>query len=80
MHEMLRADDRGSFAGYAGKFCTDVDAGTQVCNVWQYRGPIDSLSSRGSARSQSDAARVAFGESCRSAGQSSLGFDDSFIS
>ena len=59
---MQRAHGRGSFTGYARKLSADVDAGTPMSGLRQYRGLIDSLSPRGSAHSQSHAARGAVGE------------------
>lgn len=72
MHEVLRADDRGSFIGHARKLSADVDAGTPVLDLRQYRGPIDSLSPHRSARSQSYATCIEVDETGRSTGRSSL--------
>jgi hypothetical protein len=72
MHEVLRADDCRSFIGHARKLSADVDAGTQVLNLRQHRGPIDPLSPRGAALSQNYAARIDVDKNSRSAGRSSL--------
>ncbi len=68
MYQMQRAHGRGSFIGHARKLSVDVDAGTQVLSLRQYRGPIDPLSPHRSARSQSYATCIEVEETGRSAG------------
>ncbi|WP_281176464.1 hypothetical protein [Candidatus Nitrospira nitrificans] len=43
MRKMQWPDGRGSFPGYAGKLDADVDAGTALRDVRQYRGSLDPL-------------------------------------
>lgn len=72
LYQMQRAHGRRSFTGYARKLSAEVDAGTPVSDLRQYRRPLDSLSSRGSASSKSQPARGAVVENGRPAGPSSL--------
>lgn len=60
MYEMLWAHGHGSFAGYARKLCADVDAWTALCDMRQYRGSVNPLSSNGTAFSKGQKTRVAY--------------------
>lgn len=64
VHEMQWPDGRGSFtgyAGYAGKFCADVDAGTALRDLRQHRGPPDQSSPDRAAHAESQSARDTLG-------------------
>lgn len=61
VHEMQWPDGRGSFTGYAGKFCADVDAGAALRDLRQHRGPPDQSSPDRAAHAESQSARDTLG-------------------